>query len=298
MIVPWGLGVVHWVQLFRNPFLDSFFLTINYFGEAYFFLALIPLLYWCIHKQFGYRFALILGFSTYLNLVLKDFFVAPRPYQVDASVYLPAKELTYGIPSFHAQQTTLTWGYIASQFGRSAEHHYKLLLWALAILIPLFVSVGRMYVGVHFPQDVIAGAAIGLALFVAFAAYEPSVGEWFKTHTSLAIKLGAAIIVPVVLAATHFTLEMATSLGTLMGFGVGLVLEEEFVRFDTRGEWWKQIVKLSIGALVLLGLQQGLKMIMPEATETNFVRYSIVGLWLALGAPWVFVRAGLAKRED
>jgi hypothetical protein len=96
IIVPWGLGVVQWVQSFRNPLLDSFFLTINYFGEAYFFLALIPLLYWCIHKQFGYRFALVLGFSTYLNLVLKDFFATPRPYQVDTSLYVPAKETTYG----------------------------------------------------------------------------------------------------------------------------------------------------------------------------------------------------------
>jgi hypothetical protein len=155
-----------------------------------------------------------------------------------------------------------------------------------------------MYVGVHCPQDVIAGAAIGLALFVAYAAYGPRVGAWFKTHTSLAIKLGAAIIVPFVLAATHFTLEIATNFGTLMGFGVGLVLEEEFVRFDTHGDWWKQIAKFATGALVLLGLQQGLKLIMPEAPETNLVRYSIVGFWLALGAPWMFVKIGLAKRES
>ncbi len=289
-LIPWGLGVVQWVQSFRNPFLDSFFLTINYFGDAYFSLSLITLLYWCIHKSVGYRVALLLGFSNYLNLSLKDIFATLRPYQVDPNLYAPTKENTFGIPSFHAQQTTLIWGYLATQFRAR-------WLWALAVVIPLLVSIGRMYVGVHFPQDVISGAAIGLLLFVAYAAYEPRVGEWIKIHTSLAIKLALAIIVPVALAAIHFTLDTATNLGTMMGFAIGLVLEEEYVRFDTRGELWKQIAKFAIGAIVLLALQQGIKVFMLEAPTTNFVRYSIIALWLTLGAPWVFVKAGLAGRE-
>jgi membrane-associated phospholipid phosphatase len=289
LVVLWGLGFVQWVQSFRNPFLDSFFLAINYLGDAYFFLVLIPLFYWCIHKKFGYRFALVLGFSTYLNLILKDLFATPRPYEYDSNLYLPAKETTYGIPSFHAQQATLTWGYVSTQFKVR-------WLWVLAILIPLSVSIGRMYVGVHFPQDVIVGAGIGLALFAGYAKYEPRAGEWFTAHASLAMKLIVATLVPLALATIRLTLETATNLGTLMGFAVGLVLEEEFVRFDTRGEWWKQIVKFGSGAIVLLGLQQGLKLLMPEAPVTNYIRYSILGFWLALGAPWVFVRAGLAAR--
>lgn len=291
ILVPSGLAVVQWIQSFRNPFFDSFFLTINYFGDAYFSLALIPLSYWCIHKRIGYRIALLIGFSNYLNLSLKDFFATPRPYQVDPNLYVPAKESTYGIPSFHAQQTTLVWGYLASQFKPR-------WLWLPAIAIPLLVSIGRMYVGVHFPQDVVAGAVIGLVLWVAYAAYEPRAGEWFKTHTSLSIKIATATIVPITLAALHFTLDTATNLGTLMGFAVGLVLEEEFVRFETHGELWKQIAKFMVGAIVLLALQQGLKVLMPEAPLTNFVRYSIVALWLALGAPWVFVKAGLANVEE
>lgn len=289
-LIPWELSVVQWVQSFRNPLLDSFFLTINYLGEAYFFLAFIPLLYWCIHKQTGYRFGLLVGFSTYLNLALKDFFATARPYQVAPNLYVPAKESTYGMPSFHAQQTTLSWGYLATQFKVR-------WLWALALVIPLLVSIGRMYVGVHFPQDVIAGAAIGLVLFVAYAAYEPRVGEWFKTRTSLVMKLAVAILVPLALVGIHSTLDTATNLGTLMGFSTGLVLEEEFVRFDTRGEFWKRVARLVIGGAVLLGLQQGLKILMPEAALTNFVRYSTVGLWLGVGAPWAFVKAGLAGQE-
>ncbi len=289
-LIQWGLGVVQWIQTFRNPAFDTFFLTINLIGEANFYLAFVPLIFWCLHKQIGYRFGILFIFSTYVNLFLKDFFAAPRPYQVDPKLYAPIKDTSYGIPSFHAQGTTLAWGYLATQFNTR-------WLWAPAVVIPLFVSIGRMYVGVHFPQDVIAGAAIGLVLFVGYAAFEPRVGEWLKTRMPLAVKLALAVIIPLALAAIHFTPDTGTATGTLMGFTVGLVLEEEWVRFDVRGEGWKQVVKFVIGGAVLLGLQQGLKIFLPEAALTNLVRYTVVGLWLGLGAPWVFVQARLAERE-
>ncbi len=289
-LIQWGLGVVQWVQTFRNPLFDLFFLAINVLGEVNFYLALVPLIFWCLDKRIGYRFGILFIFSTYVNLFLKDFFAAPRPYQVDSKLYAPIKTTGYGIPSFHAQGTTLTWGYLASQFKTR-------WLWGLAVAIPLVVSIGRLYLGDHFPQDVIAGAAIGLVLFVGYAAFEPRVGEWLKRRASLPIRLGGAVILPMLLAALHFTPDTGTATGTLMGFTVGLLLEEEWVRFDARAELWKQVVKFVPGVIVLVGLQQGLKIVLPEAALTNFVRYAIVGLWLGLGAPWVFVKARLAERE-
>lgn len=289
-LIQWGLGVVQWIQTFRNPVLDLFFPAINFLGEVNFYLAFVPLIFWCIHKPIGYRFALLFIFSTYVNLYVKDFFAAPRPYQVDPKIYAPTKEASYGIPSFHSQGATLTWGYLATQFKTR-------WLWASALVIPLLVSIARMYLGVHFPQDVIAGAAIGLMLFVTYAAFEPRVGEWMGTRITLRIKLAFAVIIPLAFAAIHLTPDTGTSTGTLLGFAVGVALEEEFVRFDTRGELWKQVAKLAIGGVVLLGLQQGIKVFLPEAGVTNFIRYSIVALWLALGAPWVFMKANLAGRE-
>lgn len=289
-LVQWGLGVVQWIQAFRNPFFDAFFLAINILGEANFYLAFVPLIFWCLDKRIGYRFGILFIFSTYVNLFLKDFFAAPRPYQVDPKLYAPNKEPSYGIPSFHAQGTTLAWGYLAMQFKTR-------WLWAPAVVIPLFVSIGRMYVGVHFPQDVIAGAAIGLVLLVGYAAVEPRVREWL-TQASLAIKLGLAVIIPLVLAVIHFTPSTGTATGTLLGFAVGLVLEEKWVQFDVNAVWWKQVLKFVIGVAVVLGLQQGLKIFLPEAALTNFVGYTVVGLWLGLGAPWMFVQARLAERKS
>jgi PAP2 superfamily len=78
------------------------------------------------------------------------------------------------------------------------------MAWVLAVVIPILVSIGRMYVGVHFPQDVFVGEAIGWARLVAYTTYEPRVGAWFTACVSLAIKLALAIAMPLALVIHEF----------------------------------------------------------------------------------------------
>lgn len=287
-LIQWGLAVVLWIQTFRNPLLDQFFLTINVLGDEQFYVLFLPLLFWCLHKPIGMRIGFLFLVGLYVNQVLKNFFAAPRPYQVDSNVYAPVKYSGYGIPSSHAQSTTMVWGYIATQLR-------KPIWWALAIGIPLLVSVGRMYLGDHFPQDVLLGIVLGIVAIVLFNLLEPRTSAWLGQQT-LGVKLALALLVPLVLAALHLTRDTAVMLGTLLGFYAGLVFEEERIRFDAHARWWKQILKFVLGIAVVLGLRFGLKAIFPEGAIFDFIRYATIGLWIGLGAPWVFVIARLAKR--
>lgn len=288
-LIQWGLMVVQWIQSFRNPILDQFFLTINFLGDEEFYLLFFPLIFWCFSKPIGYRLAFLFLFSEWSNQLLKNVFAAPRPYQVNDKLYAPVKTGGYGIPSGHTQGTVVTWGNLATQLKSS-------LWWVLAVAIPLCVGIGRMYLGDHFPQDVIAGAIIGIMLVAAYAVLQPRAATWLNARASFTLKLTLAVIVPLALAAI-FLSTAAVGLGALLGFAIGLVLEEEYVRFDPRGVWWKQIVKLAIGLAVALGLRLALKPILPAGDVFTFVRYTVIGLWMALGAPWVFVVARLAEKE-
>jgi len=286
-LIQWGLGIVQMIQTFRNPVFDAFFLTINFLGEEEFYILCLPLIFWCLHKALGMRLGAVLVFSTYLNQSLKDFFAAPRPYQVDSKLYAPLKTAGYGIPSGHSQGTVTFWGYLATQLKTR-------LWWALAIAIPLFVGIGRMYLGDHFPQDVLLGWALGIVIVAAYAIYQPRVGEWIGKQ-SFAMQIALAIILPLAFAAFHFTSDTAKSAGVLLGFYAGLPIEEKFIRFDARTDWLKQIIKFVIGLAVLLALRFGLKAIFPEQALFDLVRYTAMGLWVSIGAPWVFVSARLAK---
>ncbi len=79
---------------------------------------------------------------------------------------------------------------------------------------------------------------------------------------------------------------------------IGLVLKAEWIRFDHHASLARQIIKLALGLAVALGLRFGLKAILPAGDISTFIRYGVIGFWVTFGAPWVFVRAGLAKRED
>jgi hypothetical protein len=84
----------------------------------------------------------------------------------------------------------------------------------------------------------------------------------------------------------------------LMGAGAGFALERRWVGFETDGAWWQRGLRLLLGMVVLFGLRLGLKAafssLQPEPVF-YFVRYALLGLWYGAGAPWAFVRLGLAQ---
>jgi hypothetical protein len=86
----------------------------------------------------------------------------------------------------------------------------------------------------------------------------------------------------------------------LMGVCTGFVLERRYIGFTCSGLWWKKAVRYLLGGAVLFGLWGGLKVAfagIEPAVLFRFMRYCLVGLWGAAGAPWVFVKLRLADRE-
>lgn len=285
-LIDWGLPIVQWIQTFRTPFLDTFFRMVSFLGEEDFYILLLPIIYWCLHKKIGRGLAFIFLSSAYLNLYLKSLFAAPRPYEVDPTLYAPLKTSGYGIPSGHAQSVTTTWGYIATQIRTR-------FWWILAAVLIILVSFSRMYLGDHFPQDVIAGALIGVIFVWLYFTLEPRIAQWLGS-LPLWAQLAIAAIVPLGLVALYLNGSSAVVLGAFWGGAIGVPLESKWVRFDHRAPLFKQVLKLLLGIAVVLALRIGLKAVLPEGDLSTFFRYGVIGFWLIFGAPWAFVQTRLA----
>jgi hypothetical protein len=197
----------------------------------------------------------------------------------------------YGLPSGHSKSAVVVWGTIAAKFRET-------WLWVVAILLMVLIGFSRIYLGVHFPTDVLGGWAVGALFLVAFLALEPRVTRWLK-RAGVAVQLVLAVAVPLVLLLLHPASDALKSMAVLMGMGVGIVLAGRVAPFSPSGPLWQRALRFLVGAVVLFALYLGLKLVFPAEGEPlyavlRFVRYVLVGLWAALGAPWLFRRLRLA----
>jgi len=288
-MLDWGLEVVRFAQRAASPWLTAVVRGVTLLGAEWFFLAALPLVYWCVDRRRGARLGLLVLLSAFCNAWLKVFFAQPRPYQLDPSVGL-ARETSYGLPSGHAQATATFWGAAAPLFRRP---------WglALALGLPLIIGLTRVYLGVHFPTDLLAGWALGALFVLAEARLGDRIARGFA-----ALRGQLRLAVPAAIAlAMNAVYEQDTSLaGVFFGFSAGLVYAPAAAPFSAGGTAAKRCLRYLFGVAGVAVLYFAPKLLLGAAAAAplaRFLRYGIVGAWGSLGAPWLFLRLGLAERE-
>jgi membrane-associated phospholipid phosphatase len=290
----------------------------SFLGTEEFFMLVLPILYWCVDSLLGIRVAILLMFSTGINGALKLAFHGPRPYWYDTSVKSLATETSFGIPSGHAQSATVIWGILAAYL-------HKWWGWLVAGMLIFLIGLSRLYLGVHFPHDVILGWLIGgLILWLTLRFWDP-VAAWAKKHSEgwqiltaflASLALFLLPLIPFIwLRATWQAPEAwaafatqaislqdaATASGTLFGLLVGLAWLARQGGFQIKGIWWRLVFRYLLGVAGVLIISYGLKFIFPvgetvPAYFLRYLRYALIGFWVTGGAPWTFIHLKLAER--
>jgi membrane-associated phospholipid phosphatase len=295
----------------------------SFLGTENFFMFLLPILYWCVDSRLGLRVAFILMLSTGINDGLKLAFHWPRPYWYSMDVNSFATETSFGIPSGHSQNSFAIWGMMAASLKKGWG-------WVVAMLIVFLIGFSRLYLGVHFPHDVLLGWLVGgLLLWLVLRFWDP-VTKWLKKipfgGQVLAAFLASLALILIVLipylwlkltnwqpdptwaafASEAVTLTGAfTAAGVLFGLGVGLAWLNRQGGFKTSAAWWKLVLRILVGMVGVIIFYAGLDalfgMIAPDAEALlpyllRFLRYTMVGAWVSGGAPWLFLRLKLAEK--
>ena len=283
-ILQWGLNLIIAIQQIHGPVLDNILRGITFAGEEQFYLVLIPFIVWCMEYSFGAVMFVFFMLSYSLNVILKDVVQEPRPFELNPSVKLSQAD-GYSMPSGHAQMAVVAWGAIAMRVR-------KTWFWIVAVAIMLLIGFSRVYLGVHFPTDVLAGWVIGTILLLIYAFARPALGKWVS-GLNMALQLLLAVGITALLLLINSDTESLTSAGALCGACVGLVFAQRYISFSAGGRWWQRVVRFLIGIIILFGLYLGLKAVFPRDGTTlgaifRFVRYFVIGIWIVLGAPWLF----------
>ena len=292
-ILDWGIAVVRWLQQF-SPSLDLPFKTLTFLGDLEFFLLFMPLLYWCLYRPSGARLLVLFLISAYINSIAKVFASQPRPFEYDSRVKALVHAGGGGLPSGHTQGAVVVWGFIAAQVKRPS-------MWVLTGFLMIAIPMSRLYLGVHFPTDLLGGYLIGAALLSAYLRFAPVIEAGFVKR-GIRWQMAAAIGLPVSLillspAGAHYAV---TAGSVLLGFTPGMILERRWVRFDCGGSISRRSLRFVVGMVVIVALWSGLKAAftgLAPAALFIILRYALIGLWCSWGAPWLFVRIRLAETE-
>jgi membrane-associated phospholipid phosphatase len=283
--------IILWLQHF-SPALDLPFKGLSALGVEDFLMLLLPLVLWCLDRCTGLRLSILFLFSTYVGAFAKVVFNQPRPFELDNRVKALEQPTDRGFPSLHTQNAVVVWGYLAYTFKR------RWLWWLAAVLIVL-IPLSRLYLGVHFPTDLLGGYIFG-GLLLWLAIWLMPLAEIWLVKIGLVWQIVAAVLATIVLVLIfpQHNSDSITAVSLLGSAGVGIALERRYVRFESGGPLEKLALRFALGIVVVFILRFGLSAafngLQPELAF-RFIRYTIIGLWLVLGAPWVFVKLKLAE---
>lgn len=156
--------LISFIIQFENPLLTSILITITNIGSFYGTVVVWGLfLYVSIARKWHHEAILltIITFTTHIvNLVVKNLFLRPRP-----ELHQLIEISGYSFPSGHTMYATSLYGTALILFWKKCNFTWqRTILVSMTLLIIFLIALSRIYLGVHYPSDIIGGFFLSLLL--------------------------------------------------------------------------------------------------------------------------------------
>jgi membrane-associated phospholipid phosphatase len=263
------MNIINFLQTLQSDGLTNFFKFLTFFGDKEFYIMVLPLFFWLWDKDKAVKLLFILMPSLLLNFWLKEIFQTARPLGVAL-----IEQGGFAFPSGHAQGSITLWLMLALLIRRKWIN-------TLAVIMIILVSLSRLYLGVHYPMDIYGGILIGLFLVLVYDKY---IYDNFKEFISAKNAISKAALLTIIIL--FFTIiypadDAVTILAVLWGFSMILIYFDVMKSTLPQGILWKLLI-LIVGIVGVLIIWKGLKVILPVMVLTRFLRYALLGVWIAI----------------
>ncbi len=296
-VYEWGLEVVRSVQVMQSESMTYFMLFISFLSDTLAYLLFLPVMFWCVDEKKTFKVTLLVLFSASINTSIKDFLQVPRPYMIDPSLGIDTHS-GFSTPSGHSQNSATFWPYAVSLFSKCKN---KFVAVGLSIGLPCIIGFSRVYLGVHYPTDVLLGWTIGFIFSTGAILFLPTIENKIvsvpRTFKILAIGIIAFVL--------NFLGPTDTSMSAaFFGLGIGYIY-----LFDTGGYRAKEgtiiqkILRSVLGLFVIGLLYGGLRFVFPVEGENHyqlfrFTRYLLVGFSASFILPKIFIYLKIAQKKE
>lgn len=162
------------IYSFRGPLFTTIMTSVTFLGSPLFLFsisAIFTLYIFTKRKKDALIYLVIIYSGVLLNLVLKYFFQRPRPH------HLPLVfEDNFSFPSGHAMNSFVFYFALTYFILRETKNTKATFIVAiLSGILILSIGLSRIYLGVHYPSDVIAGYITGFLWFISAILFEKTI---------------------------------------------------------------------------------------------------------------------------
>ena len=172
-IAHFDTSIIEYIQGLEAPWLTTMMIGFTWGGSAFFImpLALIAFLYFYFVKHRKHQatlFIVVIFLTPILNFLLKVYFKRDRP-----EIYRIMDANGFSFPSGHTMMAFSAYAIVAYSISRNMQTAWtRLLLFLIAAFMISMIGISRIYLGVHYPSDVVGGiAASALWVTVAISVY-------------------------------------------------------------------------------------------------------------------------------
>jgi len=290
------IKIIQALRDIATNFFDGLFEIITFLGEKEILIVLLIFTYFAYSKKAGQRIAFAIFSSLLINNTLKGIIKRPRPWTHPNATFEPVRGETAtgaSFPSGHTQNAAVTYTSLALIFRN------KIITAVIGILIFL-IGFSRMYLGVHYPSDVIAGLILGIGCAV-IGCYIHQKCECSFRKQYLLYLIVLLVFLPFIFVFWHSDYnqilvyrDFYTSYAFFAGYIIGVGLEYRFINFVDNASIIIKITRTVIALLLTIGIMFGLKYVFPNNNIIcDMIRYFLIpviglGLFPILGKSVLF----------
>lgn len=297
----WELEFIKLLQRGSNTFCDYLMYIVTQLGTEIIFMLAVMVLYWCVDKREGFRLINLFAISQLVVGFVKVIVSRPRPYTVEGVRPILEETSGYSFPSGHSNNIAVVCTQLSLYSKNKSTKAFRIVA-ILSIVATILVMFSRLYLGQHYPTDVLTGAAIGIGIgIIGFILFDRILGDKEERLAYLIVP-GCLLLLAVGVVIFVLKGEELDTIGTLAGTysaaAIGYYIEKKHIKYDVKSDkLWRYFVRFIVGAVIAIVLKEGIKALFNTFAVgvwhlilNEFVRYFIIGIFVTLIAPMLFKR--------
>jgi len=269
----WEFEFLKWLETLRTGFWNVFFEFITILGEETVYILLICTIYFMFDKKLAKKLFFIAATSIGFNCIVKNFVQLPRPFSDGRINCIRSHTATgFSFPSGHTQIAATCTSALYYALRKKA-------LIIFSVIATLLVGFSRLYLGAHFPLDVIFGIIFGFGI----SYYLNKIYDKAENHSTLHI----VVILTFTLLAFIYAfnpsidyLDFYKCYGLFLGYMFAVNFEEKYVNFNYNTSFSKKTIRVIIGVVLAFTLKESIKLLLTTDIILLLYLFNIIRYFL------------------